>query len=98
MERWDDGDSWSTNNDEYIDSGDSGGLPKDPGLLIIDEHDAASLKLLFGMAVIVLVIAVTLLCKCICWWRKRSTYQAQIDQAIQRAEAYEQAGTKKKEE
>jgi hypothetical protein len=97
MERWDDGDSWSTNNDEYIDSGGTGGLPKDPGLLIIDEHDAFSLKLLLGMAVIVLIIATALLCKCISWWKNRSTYRPQIDQAIQRAEAYEQTGTKKKE-
>lgn len=97
MERWDDGDSWTTNADEHIDAGTSGGLPENPGLLIIDEHDAVSLKLLFGMAVIVLIMATALLCKCIYWWKNRSTYRTQIDQAIQRAEAYEKTGAKKKE-
>jgi hypothetical protein len=94
MERWEDTDSWSTNTDEYI---DTTGPPEDPGVFIIDEHDAISLKLLFGMAVIVLFVVMVLLCKCMYWWRNRSTYRAQIEQAIRRAETYKQNGPKKKE-
>lgn len=94
MERWENTDSWSTNIDEYI---DTTGPPEDPGVFIIDEHDAISLRLLLGMAVIVLFVVMVLLCKCMYWWRNRSTYRAQIEQAIRRAETYKQNGPKKKE-